>query len=414
MNVAVLVDLELNKDAGGHVKYWQRIGESFEQSVSGLKITIFFLGKKNETILQTKNLTFEIQKPILSSSILKSIGIDADNTDLFPFNPKIFLKLRKFDLIHTTDQFFSMAKTAKIASNFWKIPLTTSIHTDTPPYTKYYIEQIINKFFSKVKIIHSFLIKKLKIQDFFERRMFRKLEKYLSTTRHAMVADQIYSPQRLIKRTGNLNITKLNRGINKQIFKIKNKNKSKIFKKYNIPYKDKLLFFVGRIHELKGAVLLANVHRELNKKNNSVTTLMVGQDIHGKICLKASNGKLILLGYLDQKQISDLYNVCDLFVFPSKFEIGPNVVIEAKACGAICVVHSSGGGKRISKPGLDGIVIDNYLISFWVKVIDELLNNKKKINSMKKFISKQHVISWGEVFINDIFIHWKKIISKKE
>ena len=201
MNVAVLVDLELNKDAGGHVKYWQRIGESFEQSVSGLKITIFFLGKKNETILQTKNLTFEIQKPILSSSILKSIGIDADNTDLFPFNPKIFLKLRKFDLIHTTDQFFSMAKTAKIASNFWKIPLTTSIHTDTPPYTKYYIEKIINKFFSKMKIIHSFLIKKLKIQDFFERRMFRKLEKYLSTTRHAMVADKIYSPQRLIKRT---------------------------------------------------------------------------------------------------------------------------------------------------------------------------------------------------------------------
>ena len=31
-------------------------------------------------------------------------------------------------------------------------------------------------------------------------------------------------------------------------------------------------------------------------------------------------------------------NVCDLFVFPSLYETGPQVVMEAKSCGALCLV----------------------------------------------------------------------------
>ena len=54
--------------------------------------------------------------------------------------------------------------------------------------------------------------------------------------------------------------------------------------------------------------------------------------------VKIAPKKLKLLGYLGQSELADLYKSCDLFVFPSKFEIGPNVVLEAKACGAVCVV----------------------------------------------------------------------------
>ena len=36
-----------------------------------------------------------------------------------------------------------MARTAKYASNFWKIPLTTSLHTDTPSYTEYYVKKFL-------------------------------------------------------------------------------------------------------------------------------------------------------------------------------------------------------------------------------------------------------------------------------
>ena len=59
------------------------------------------------------SISFNIIKPILSSKLLRRIGIDADTTDLAPINPWLFKKLKSFDLIHTTDQLFTMAKTAK-------------------------------------------------------------------------------------------------------------------------------------------------------------------------------------------------------------------------------------------------------------------------------------------------------------
>ena len=48
--------------------------------------------------------------------MLKFIGIDADITDLSPINLRLFFSLKKFNIIHTTDQFFSMSRTAKLVS----------------------------------------------------------------------------------------------------------------------------------------------------------------------------------------------------------------------------------------------------------------------------------------------------------
>ena len=157
--IAILVDLELKDNAGGHVKFWERISYSIKNLNHGVSITIFFLGKKVQKKKIGKQVSFFIIKPTLSSKILAPLGVDADSTDLFPINLKLLFILRNFDLIHSTDQLFSMANTATIASRIWKIPLTTSLHTDTPSYTEYYVKKIFKnlpRFFSY------FLIKKLK------------------------------------------------------------------------------------------------------------------------------------------------------------------------------------------------------------------------------------------------------------
>ena len=58
---------------------------------------------------------------------------------------------------------------------------------------------------------------------------------------------------------------------------------------------------------------------------------------------------LLILDYVNQSEISKFYNICDLFVFPSIYETGPQVILEARACGAVCIVSKEGGGKRIKK-----------------------------------------------------------------
>ena len=107
--------------------------------------------------------------------------------------------------------------------------------------------------------------------------------------------------------------------------------------------------------------------------------------------------------------MAKFYRLCDLFVFPSKYEIGPNVVIEAKACGAVCVVSPGGGGKRIEKSYFDGVIVDDLSVSEWVKTISDLFLNKNKIIKIKNFLKKQQIFSWYKVFNLNILPYWKRL-----
>ena len=173
--VAILIDLELSNKSGGHVKFWEKICESLLREKLEIKIDVFFLGKVKKKIKLNNFINFKINKPILSSKILKVVGIDADYTDLFPLNLILFFELKKYDLIHTTDQLFSMSKTAKLASFIWKIPLTTSYHTDTPSYTKHYI---LKMFSSYPSFLSSFFIKKIKLHQKISENQKIRIQKY--------------------------------------------------------------------------------------------------------------------------------------------------------------------------------------------------------------------------------------------
>ena len=61
----------------------------------------------------------------------------------------------------------------------------------------------------------------------------------------------------------NKKIVNLERGINKEVFKKIKINKNSFYKTFNIPLENKILFFCGRIHELKGAIFLAKIHKKL-------------------------------------------------------------------------------------------------------------------------------------------------------
>ena len=82
--VAVLIDLEFSEKSGGHVKFWQRIYESIKKEKLDYKLEFFFffLGNVNKTERINKYISLNIIKPVISSKILRPIGIDADVTDL--------------------------------------------------------------------------------------------------------------------------------------------------------------------------------------------------------------------------------------------------------------------------------------------------------------------------------------------
>lgn len=405
--VAILIDLELSNKSGGHVKFWEKICESLLREKLEIKMDIFFLGKVKKKRKLNNFINFKINKPILSSKILKVVGIDADYTDLFPLNPILFFELKKYDLIHTTDQLFSMSKTAKLASFIWKIPLTTSYHTDTPSYTKHYI---LKMFSSCPSFLSSFFIKKIKLHQKISENQKIRIQKYFNFCEKVMIDFKTLSKDfSKIKKSKKL--VNLERGINKEVFKKIKINKRNFYEKFKIPLENKILFFCGRIHELKGANFLAKIHKSLREKGVRVTTILTGEDIHGDECKKIGGQNLIITNYLNQNEVASFMNVCDLFVFPSLYETGPQVVLEAKSCGALCLVSPNGGGKKI-RHNFDGIIIGKYLINEWVKVIYSLLKEKKKISEIKYNLQKYNTSpSWRNIFFTVFYKNWKKVLN---
>ena len=174
---------------------------------------------------------------------------------------------------------------------------------------------------------------------------------------------------------------------------------------------NKLIFFCGRIHKLKGAILLTKINKILLEEGFNVTTVMAGENIHGNDCLRVCQKNLLILDYINQDEISKFYNICDLFVFPSIYETGPQVILEARACGAVCIVSKEGGGRRIKKSGEDGVILNNQSPENWSGEIIKLLRNKKKIKLMREKVQlSNNYPSWEDIFYDVFFKKWKSII----
>ena len=139
-----------------------------------------------------KILNFIFTNQVSLAANLNFLGIDADSTDLSPINLRLLFELKNYNLIHSTDQLHCMAKTAKLASKIWRIPLTTSYHTDTPSYTEYYILEILKKFPNS---LDKLLIKKLRIHKKISNSQKEKINKYIESCKFAFVNDDFSNKQ---------------------------------------------------------------------------------------------------------------------------------------------------------------------------------------------------------------------------
>ena len=118
--------------------------------------------------------------------------------------------------------------------------------------------------------------------------------------------------------------------------------------KFNIDENDKLILFVGRIHEIKGLDLLLDAFNDLivqsNEKNSedipcpSIKLAIVGPDdgylvkLEEKVKEYSLEENVIITGPLYKEEKQEALVDCDLFVMPSKYESFTTSGLEAMAC----------------------------------------------------------------------------------
>ena len=104
-------------------------------------------------------------------------------------------------------------------------------------------------------------------------------------------------------------------------------------------------------------------------------------------------------GYLQGKDLAEVYACSNIMIFPSATETFGNVVLESLACGTPVIGANSGGVKNIIADGKTGILCLPKHADSFLSSIHSLLRNEEQLIQMGIAASSYaKTKSWDEIF----------------
>lgn len=153
-------------------------------------------------------------------------------------------------------------------------------------------------------------------------------------------------------------------------------------KKENILHKNKKIkfLFVGVLNKRKGVDILFNIWKKNKPNAELILCGPIGKDesINSQI-ESLLDYDINYLGELDRNQVIDQYLKADYFIFPSKREGMPNVVLESMSFGLPVIANKIEGVTDFLLEDNRGILIKDNNINEWERVINNLILNNEKL-----------------------------------
>lgn len=184
----------------------------------------------------------------------------------------------------------------------------------------------------------------------------------------------------------------------KEDLKQKNKEQTEyLYEKFKIPKNKKIIMYVGNLKPHKNLERLLIAFSKMKSKEDCIL-LLVGKAFENYNILADKEKELkiensvIHTGIVTNEELVDLYNIIELFVFPSLYEGFGLPVIEAMACGAKVACSNSSsllevGGKEI--PYFNPKDIENMK-----NVIEKELKREDKKEDKQKRIDWANSFNW--------------------
>jgi glycosyltransferase involved in cell wall biosynthesis len=177
--------------------------------------------------------------------------------------------------------------------------------------------------------------------------------------------------------------------------------RDRLIDKYDLS--DPFLLYVSRIeHPGKNHIRLIQVFEELKKRNNIPHKLVIAgadwngaEQVHEYAANSPQKDNIIFLGFAPLDDIRDLYNTCDLLVFPSLYEGFGLPVIEAMACGTRVVCSRTSSLTEIAEGYAS--MFDPFSHEEMYRVILEALESRHSLNDQMRNIQYASTFDWNEV-----------------
>lgn len=196
----------------------------------------------------------------------------------------------------------------------------------------------------------------------------------------------------------------INNGINLRDFAYKNDTRKLLRKQLALPSKNTVLLHVGRFETVKNHSFLIDIFAEYLKKDPSSILLLVGRGpleskIKQKVKLLKLNKSVKFLGV--RSDVKDLYNVADLFIFPSLFEGLPVVLVEAQANGLSIVASDTIDQAAKLTDSIEFYSLENSADE-WAQYL---------FDARRAHVDVYSELAGGQYDINSVVVHIQEIYS---
>lgn len=237
-------------------------------------------------------------------------------------------------------------------------------------------------------------------------KMFRKYKKAAFISKSNISTD-------FLKRKGFKNVTTIGVGLDIDRFKV-DSEKNQLVERLTEEKEDfKYLLYIGKIEERRNTLFLLQLLNNLLKTNPKIKLILVGKgkQEYKDLCkgyVKENNleKNVIWIDNISQNQISQLYNIANIFLLPTQHEIFGMVLLEAMYFGLPVLTTMNGGSSVLIENGKDGF-IEDLDIDKWTNVINENLENKIiGSNARRKIIEN---FTWDKLSDKFIEVYQKEI-----
>ncbi|HZT88621.1 MAG TPA: glycosyltransferase [Stellaceae bacterium] len=403
LKVGVLVDLTLAPEAGGHVKCWERIAEA-AVGCDDLDLTIHFNGPAPRRIELSPSVRYVLLPPVFSTArVVRRIP---DHTDLARWHPRLAQALRGYDVIHTTDGFFCYARTAARFARRHRVPLVSSIHTNTPEYARITTDHLLERLLGR-SFAYRVATEALGVPYLVSGALQRQLHKHL---RSVTVALRNYGDDPAGAADYPMSGFSLRRGLDRALFTPAKRDRAWTEARFGIACNRTIVMYAGKLNQGKNVPLLGRIMMRLRERGAAAHLLCAGAGDH-RAALEAELGDAVTCaGSLSQPELARAYASADVFAFPSAIDEYANAAMEALASGLpVLLARGSGIAGRIADcPAVTILPSDH--AEPWAVAVAALAADpvhRLRLARAARAYAETRIPSWHQVLTEDLLPVWR-------
>lgn len=189
--------------------------------------------------------------------------------------------------------------------------------------------------------------------------------------------------------------------------------KERKYIKNNHGLNDVVILSVGSFINIKGLDILIKSFENIKSKykNLSISLLLIGggelKDKYISYIKEKNLSDIIMIDFMDKKELIKYYKISDIFVFPSKGDVWGLVVNEAMSFGLPIIGSSMAGASHdLMKDGRNGFIFESENIDDLTSKLELLVKNKqlrKEFGRQSKNIIEKYSIKAMSERHNEIF-----------